>query len=398
MVMWLTLFDFCVRSTTSSPASPKENFHHRDSSGIGVVKWLGSLIILKRCENMSTRSHNDAFDLYKAVLALMVIMIHTVMMTKIPVVNLILVPLVRLAVPLFFLFSGYFLFGKLQRTPKAQQWGVVKHSFVRYWQLYLFWFILDAPVTFANRHYFAQGIGNGLYAIVTNVVFGSTFVASWYIAALAIDAVLLYVAAKFLSNRWLLGLTFIINIYCVLLTNYGATALGQALWAPMYHLPFWISPYIAFPVGLFWLVLGKVMAENKDRLLSLKKSLWLLPIAFAGLFYEQYWVMMHHTMHVNDSFFMLMPVCFLLFSAMIQTHFSVPHAHYLRAYSTITYCFHASFAIALRFVLAKFGIVLYRFSQSVLLWAVTAIACVIVTVIIVNLEQVRGFGWLKVSH
>lgn len=347
---------------------------------------------------MLRRSHNDAFDLYKSVLALLVIAIHTVMITKIPTINFILVPIVRLAVPLFFLFSGYFLFGKLQRTPKAQQWGVIKHSFVRYWQLYLFWFIIDAPVTFASRQYFAQGFAKGLMTLITSVIFGSTFVASWYIAALAINAVLLYFAAKLLNNYWLLGITFLINVYCVLLTNYGATALGHALWAPLYHLPVFISPYLSFPVGLFWLVLGKVMAENKERLLSFKTSMTLLPFAVAGLYYEQYWIMTHHTMSFNDCFFMLIPVGFLIFSAMIQTHFSVPYAPYLRAYSTITYCFHASFAIVLRYVLGMYAITITRFSQSVLLWAVTALVCVVATVVIVNLEKVRGFGWLKVAH
>lgn len=334
-------------------------------------------------------SYNAGFDLVKAFLALLIVLIHTALSAN-KNFEFIAAPIARLAVPIFFIFSGYFFFHKLEKVPQKDHLKTLLKSIRRDVQLYLFWFIVLLLPTIYYRSYFANGFWNGIKSILTGFVFSSTFIASWYIMALIIGIPIIYLLSKFLNTWFLLLIAWLINCIYVIITNYGASPIGINV---THFLHATDLPYISFPVGLLWLVIGKLFAEGKLNKLISKNILYFLILAFIPLYIEQWYITVHHFAVTNDSYFMLLPVSVLLFGYILTIQINSSFEKELRAFATITYCLHATFAEALQYVFN-----LSSFYQLIFLWFITVVFCVIATIVITRLEKVEYFHWLRFSH
>lgn len=118
----------------------------------------------------------DSIDVLKFILSFLIIQIHT------EFYFIWMKPYVRLAVPIFFIISAFFFF---RRNPgKEQLIGYIKRLSI----LYLFWFIVwGLYFVYANRAIVFSS--QGFVFILRSLVFGSTFAASWYIAASIIGTI-----------------------------------------------------------------------------------------------------------------------------------------------------------------------------------------------------------------
>ena len=117
----------------------------------------------------ATLQKNDAkYDLIKFFLSLLVLAIHA---TLYPMV---LYPWLRIAVPLFFMMSSYFLFSKLREAPKDKHRAILKKFVVRNLQLYSYWFIILLPVTIYIRKelWFSNGFLENTLTILKSILFG----------------------------------------------------------------------------------------------------------------------------------------------------------------------------------------------------------------------------------
>ena len=107
---------------------------------------------------------SGSIDLSKWILSLMVVAIHVA-----PARGFwyeMMIPVLRLAVPLFFMISGYLLFIRMKELDHDKQnEAVIKYLF-RILKLYFAWMILLFPVTVWNRKYFDEGILAGLKKIL----------------------------------------------------------------------------------------------------------------------------------------------------------------------------------------------------------------------------------------
>lgn len=343
-------------------------------------------------------AYNEGFDLVKSIMALFVIAIHTLLLSSSTKIGLMLLPLVRTAVPVFFLFSGYFFFKKMDKIPATEQLPFLKRNIIRYLQLYVIWFVITFPVTVEVRKYFQHGLTQGILTIISNFFLGSTFIASWYIMGLIIGIPIIYLLSKFI-NKWLLcTITLALNVYCVLLTNYGQTVVGKLLWSWTQNHFFGYSPYLSFIVGLLWLMIGKLFADGDLKALVNKRSKYFVGLFLVLLYFEEYGTYKAASSLYTDCFFMLIPLCTFFFGWILSTHWSVPGSRHLRAFSTIAYCFHASFAVVLKYLLMTAGIPVQRFRESLLVWFVTVFVSWLLTLLILRLEKFPFFKWLRLSH
>ncbi len=94
------------------------------------------------------------FDVLKIVLAIFILAIHTTP------TDFSLRPLLRLAVPLFFIITSYLFFSKQNRLHSDRDKTNALKKFVRrYLKLYLFWFVVLLPITiFLKRWYIDPGV------------------------------------------------------------------------------------------------------------------------------------------------------------------------------------------------------------------------------------------------
>ena len=91
---------------------------------------------------ITQRKNLDAADVLKFVLSILIVSTHTSLFEGY------ITPLVRLAVPAFFMISGYFFFSKINSCDSIEkQRAYLKKSVSHNLKLYLFWFILLLPLT-----------------------------------------------------------------------------------------------------------------------------------------------------------------------------------------------------------------------------------------------------------
>ena len=236
---------------------------------------------------------NLALDGLKCLLALAVVAIHTSpLIFAWPQGNYFLVNgLCRIAVPTFFVISGFYLVPALGDPA----------SFARWWRrmigLYAFWTLVYAP-------FFLTEPGHSATSVLTTVVFG--YLQLWYIAALVVAAPLVYLAHRRLSAPQLMGMA------CLLF------AVGLALqWAPLYggvadhHTLYRNALFMAVPFVTFGTLIRRGFIDGlSDRLQRLG-----LLAGFAGLAIEATLARTYGRPNLGaDVYLSLLLICPLLFN------------------------------------------------------------------------------------
>ena len=292
---------------------------------------------MKEMQNVT--GNDGRLDVLKFVLSLAIVAIHSALFENV------LYPWTRLAVPLFFIMTGYFLFGKLKRTENAHERKAVLKGFIkRNLLLYLTWFILLSPVTFYMRDYFRGGVLRGLVRLVRAFLFASTFRASWYIMACVIGALIVYAASRVMKNRTLICVFAVTGLISCLTSAYHPLMEANAALGAVYagYQKVFAAPQASYVVSLFYLACGKCFAEGKPGL-SRDSIVRLLVGSCICLYGEWRLVARLFGTIGNDCYFFLMPTAVLIF-ALLQSGEAreIRNARRLRECSTVIYALHAS--------------------------------------------------------
>lgn len=290
----------------------------------------------------TTPVKNDArYDMVKFFLSLLVMAIHASVYPRV------LFPWLRIAVPLFFIMSSYFVFSKLHNASADKQKRILTKFVLRNLLLYLCWFIILFPMILLRQKdvYFSGGFFHNLLAIAKNILFGSPFVASWFIMATVLGVLIVFFVSKLLRKNFFVFL-FAFAVFCIvtLESSYSSvianTFLGTAIDG---YIAIFDRLVCSFPAAIFWVFMGKLFAEQKVRCKSMALYVLLLLCSCIALFLEWKFVMALDGSYKNDSYFMLAPVCVLLFLGIQKCkpiHWS--HSVYFKRASTIIYVTHGS--------------------------------------------------------
>lgn len=333
--------------------------------------------------NPKENVYNGMFDISKMVLAIFVVAIHAHLLPEI------LNPLIRMAVPLFFMMSSYFFFSRGAKLRKF--WG-------RNLRLYGFWFVFLLPVTLKIRHYFENGFLQGILKMLQNFLFYSTFRASWYIIALCSAVTIVFLLSKKLSNTTMLAMSVPVYLLFCLFSNY---------YRLMERFPGWVSfcegyqtVFVTlcnnFPVAFIWIVLGKMFAEDQIPL-TVTGSSRLLLISSVLLIAEHLLILHFELAAATDCYIFLIPLCVAVFSLICHSQITGNRAPLLRKMSTITYVLHSSSIVVIDVVALK---LLHLEGQllAVVEFAAAIAVCAAAAWIISRLEEYRCFRWLKWAY
>ena len=301
-----------------------------------------------------TLSKPDAkYDLVKFFLSLLVLAIHS------ELYPMVLYPWLRIAVPLFFVISSYFVFSKMHDAPADKQKQILKKFVARNLQLYLCWFVILLPATYYLRKnvFFTRDILSNVWELVKGFLFGSTFFASWFIMATVIGVLLVHLLCKWLRKDWLVfAVAAVAFVIVTLVSSYPSVLSGTALMtAVQKYSSVFGGITCSFPAALFWVFLGKLFAEQK---LKFKSTAWLIVLIFvsgAALFAEWKFVISLNGSFNNDSYFLLAPLCTFLFLGVqkIKPMYWEPSVRFKRA-STIIYVAHGSLLYPVSDIAARF--------------------------------------------
>lgn len=330
----------------------------------------------------------NAIDIMKFILALMVVAIHINPFGEYGYLRF---PLTRVAVPLFFMVSSFFFFRKIHNKKR----NTVKNFVLRNIKLYFSWMVLLMPVTLRLQHYFTDGILIGIKKVIISILFASTFPGSWYISALLIDVLIINLLSKYLKDYTLLFFGFVLYCSCCLMSNYGALLSTEGILINirnMYPGVFFNS----FPVGFFWVALGKVFAEKESLCKKTAANGMFLVMGLILLIGEQILIKRLDCEYKNDCYFMLVPVCYVLFSIVLSLEIKVKKGELLQVISTVTYCLHISLGLVFREILEMLDI---DCSNSFLgplgLYVTVTFCCIICAIFLYTMSKKKHLYWLN---
>lgn len=128
-------------------------------------------------------------------------------------------PILRLAVPVFFVISSYLFFHKIKDLNKAERCSVYHKFVIRAIKLYAFWFVVLLPVTIVVRRWYAMDVLEFIKTFPLTLLFDSTFQASWYIPAYIIGISIAYYLGKHNVVLFIAGI--LLYIQCCFASNYN---------------------------------------------------------------------------------------------------------------------------------------------------------------------------------
>ena len=342
---------------------------------------------------MTTKRKNlDSADVLKFALSILIVATHTSLFEGY------ITPLVRLAVPAFFMISGYFFFGRISCcSDTAQQNSYLVKSVKQNLKLYLFWFIVLLPLTLYIRGYHTVGFPHGLWHLVRDFCFGSTFQSSWYIVALITG----FAIVLFLSRRLPTYALMIIGVICyipsLLSSNYefllSSTDTLREIGGSLSKV--FLLPCRNFSVGLLYIALGKYLVE-KNYEGKTKKYVRNFLLAFVALVIEYLALRFSGVKIVNTDCYIALPfAAYYLCKVFLTLDVSCRYSMTMRKISTVSYCAH----MAVFMVVGKaFKLLEIPDWQNILRFAATLLLTHLLSLVLIKLTDYKTFRLLKYSH
>lgn len=306
------------------------------------------------------RKQYAAVDIAKYISALLVVCIHTFPFIDINETfnTYFIQTLCRLAVPFFFMISGYFLFGKIRQNEDDRD--VLKKYIFRLLKIYAVWTVIYLPYTIYN-YVQAQSGWMGIFSYLRDLVLNGSYYHLWFLPALMTGTLIVY---------WLYrkkGLIFTLKVSIVLY------AIGYLLniYAPLWEqIPFISFLYSFFTKtlttarnGFFFapIFIGIGLLMSKTRRIPCRMSQIAFVISFAMLVMEVTLYILTGMMHdLACMYLCLIPAVYFLGNCLLTSSMSYkPVYRSMRQDSLLIYTVHILFAQPLLALLPDAHIVVY---------------------------------------
>ncbi len=301
----------------------------------------------------------------------------------------------KLAVPFFFICSGYFFFKKCEwnngkiinsKSNRKKLFNYLKRIcilYIIYSVVYLFYLI--------PFWYNTSGI-----SIHTFIDYGVAFFRSgsvyhlWYIHNLIYATLLGYFLLSLINKRAVLFISIMFYTVGVFAYSYfwiDCFPIDLALRFQIFAQGMWSVGTVAFPIMFIGIIAGK-----RHRF-SCQLNLFLFAISFVLLIAEYLFV----KVHTKESFsylFCTVPCTYFLFSSIvsINTKFSVEKMRLLRQMSTIIYCIHPMVIYIIK-ATTTFGE-----GDIAVVYTIVALSSILISYIIVKLSSIKLLRWLKYAY
>jgi len=324
---------------------------------------------------MKKSGNYTGIDYFRIISAILIIAIHTSPLTSYSeTADFILTRIIaRIAVPFFFMTSGFFLISRY--TPNAKKLAVfVKKMALIYGAATLLYIPL-------NIYKGTFKMDNFLPNIIKDILFDGTFYHLWYLPASAMGAVI----AWYLVKRWDYAKALIITgiLYGIGLfgDSYFGIAENISFMKALYNQLFLISDYTRngiFFAPIFF-VLGGMIADS-----SLKISLKINAVGFAFfsiLLFVEAMLLHSFKMQRHDSMYIfLLPCMYFLFQILLYWKGKKRSA--LRFAALIIYIIHPMMIIVVRLFAKLLGANKLLVENSLIHFLMVAVLSVVLSMVI----------------
>ena len=216
----------------------------------------------------------NGLDVLKFCMAICVVAIHTKPFITNETLNCWINPLLQTAVPVFFIISSFLLFKKMNRLYRKEQNTALVNYVKRIGLLYAIWFVIEIPYTLYLRGYFIrQTFAASLLQLIKDTLFATTFPGSWFLSAMTVAIVLVFLMNRHLSKYIALIISFAVYFYI-----YNIELFNGFLQVPYLLFTEYIRPEIkqSFPVALLWVTIGSILSSANLQFCNAKSKVILL--------------------------------------------------------------------------------------------------------------------------
>lgn len=344
---------------------------------------------------LSEKEEWIAIDYFKIMCALLIVSIHYPIFASIDVgfshyFNHV---ICRLAVPFFFISSGFFAAGKIDGKGICKY---LKHVML----LYLVYNVLYIPQSF--YHVSLEMVDKQLIIdTVKQFILVGGYMHLWYLIALgfAIAALKLMVSKLHLSDKSLIGIVVVLyfigvmgNSYRDLLTGFGFEWIGQyyKIFATTRNGLFFGTPFVTA---------GYLIKKNSYRIKNIGYLKWSI-VFLIFMFAEAGIVCSHYNSGEKDMMFFTMPaaICIFLTACFIVQNKEkrADLGKKCREISVMLFGLH----ILVHFYLNRYMIEsgYYMIEHAGIRYILVVATTLIVSVTIIELSKRRPFKWMKILY
>lgn len=280
-------------------------------------------------------------DYFRFIAALLIIAIHTSPLTAFSKTGDFIFTRIaaRVAVPFFFITSGFFLISRYSYND-SKLWGFVKKTALIY-GIAMFIYI---PINLYNSYFKMEHL---LPNIFKDIVFDGTFYHLWYLPASIIGAVIAWYLVRKFDYQVALAVTSILYFIGLLGDSYYGLAEKIGFLGKFYNLIFQISDYTRngiFFAPIFF-VLGGMIADSR-RKITFGKSIYGFGISFVLMFIEALTLHFCNLQRHDSMYLFLLPCMYFLFNIIL--HFKGKRIIWLRTSSLIIYIIHPMMLVIIR--------------------------------------------------
>lgn len=345
---------------------------------------------------------NNSIDLAKFIFAILVVAIHVSPFGSgqseiIGFLNFFLRDYVaRLAVPFFFIASGYFLFKKTDIN--NFEINRSKTYALKILKLYLIWSAIYFPLSFGNAFFDKKGFLHGVFAYIKNFILSTSFSHLWYLNALIFAVVIISVL---LYKRVSPKLIIVIGALFYFIGLFAQSWFGFI--EPLRNIPsVWSALKLVKSIivttrdglfdGLIYVGIGMLFAFYKIRL-NKKQAGAGFVISMVLLFIEAFGLEHLGYSRSHDTYLFLVPAAFFLFAFVRDIELADGDIYMkLRIQSSLIYFIHP-------YILRLIAVITYLIFKNTEVILLNYTATLILTVLITNLimkcsSKPKG-KWLK---
>ncbi|MBQ2696154.1 MAG: acyltransferase [Clostridia bacterium] len=349
-------------------------------------------------------SQYNSFDVAKLICAVFVVMIHVPPFGRQETMNLLSYLnfglrhcLSRTAVPLFFIFNGFFLYKKTSLEAFSPVHS--KTYFKRILKLYLLWSLVYFPISLINIVNNPKGIVYGFFMYLKNLIFVGSYTHLWYLSAL-LFAVLL--VSFLLYKKWSPRKIVFTSFFFFILGLLGESYYGVIF--PLRKLPFigdiihiYFKIFSTTRNGLFfaffYVSLGMFLSD-KEILISRKKSLFFFVVSLFMLAIEAFAVTFFGLAKDYNMLLFAAPAalfCFLF----LRTISIKGNTIHIRKISSLIFYGH----MLVLEVFWKWSTVSgVQIQKTPLLFIIVLFVTVFLAILIQRISDKKGFKWLKAIY
>lgn len=277
----------------------------------------------------------------------------------------------RLAVPLFFMITGYYILSKSLKDIEVLKEYTKKILFI-----YLICILIYLPINLYTGSWQSMSIIDFLKEIVID----GTFYHLWYFPALIFALWLVYFLVKKLGNKKTMIVVIILYLIGLFGDSYYGFLSSSPLLTKIYDILFLISTYTRN--GLFYapifLYLGYEIKQKSKG--SSNHELIISLCLFLGMTLEGFLLHFEDMPRHDSMYLLLVPLMYFLFRYLI-THNKASYKG-IRKIATFIYILHPLIIIVIRFIAKILNVKTILIDNNLILYLVVCLTTTILAIII----------------